>query len=75
MPELPEVESAVRRLRRATVGKRIAGGAMLHPSLQRRLTNARLRSTRGASVVSVERRGERRFSASTTAACCTGTSG
>ena len=58
MPELPEVESAVRRLRRATVGKRITDGAVLHPSLRRRLTNARLRSTRGVSVVSVDRRGK-----------------
>jgi formamidopyrimidine-DNA glycosylase len=58
MPELPEVESAVRRLRKATVGKRIADGAVLHPALRRRLTNARLRSTRGAGVVSVDRRGK-----------------
>jgi formamidopyrimidine-DNA glycosylase len=58
MPELPEVESAVRRLRKATVGKTIADASVLHPALERRLSNARLRSVRGATVASVERRGK-----------------
>jgi formamidopyrimidine-DNA glycosylase len=58
MPELPEVESAVRRLRRAAVGKTIARIALLHPALARRITPARLRSLRGARVVTVERRGK-----------------
>jgi len=58
MPELPEVESAVRRLRKATVGKTIADGSILHAALKRRLSNARLRTARGATVASVERRGK-----------------
>jgi formamidopyrimidine-DNA glycosylase len=58
MPELPEVESAVRRLRRALVGKRIERVALAHRSLRRRLSPSRLRSLRGARVHSVERRGK-----------------
>jgi formamidopyrimidine-DNA glycosylase len=58
MPELPEVESAVRRLRHAIVGKTIDRVALLHPALQRRITVARLRSLRGAHVDAVERRGK-----------------
>jgi formamidopyrimidine-DNA glycosylase len=58
VPELPEVESAVRRLRDATVDKRIARVDVLHPALRRRLSPARLRSLRGARVVRVERRGK-----------------
>jgi formamidopyrimidine-DNA glycosylase len=58
MPELPEVESAVRRLRKAIVGKTIADASVLHAALKRRLSNARLRSVRGATVSSVDRRGK-----------------
>jgi formamidopyrimidine-DNA glycosylase len=58
MPELPEVESAVRRLRKAAVGKTIADASVLHAALERRLSNARLRSVRGARVASVDRRGK-----------------
>ncbi len=58
MPELPEVESAVRRLRKAIAGKTISSATVLHPALQRRLPNARARSLRGARVVAVERRGK-----------------
>ena len=58
MPELPEVESAVRRLRAATVGKRVARVALLHPSLRRRISPAALRSLREARVDRVERRGK-----------------
>lgn len=58
MPELPEVESAVRRLRRAIAGRVIASATVIHPALKRRLSNARLRSVRGATVASVERRGK-----------------
>ncbi len=58
MPELPEVESAVRRLRQATIGKRIARVDVYHPSLRRRVSRARLVSLRGAAVRSVERRGK-----------------
>lgn len=58
MPELPEVESAVRRLRRALVGRRIVEAKVLHPALRRRLSPARARSLRGATIASVERRGK-----------------
>lgn len=58
MPELPEVESAVRRLRRALVGKRIERVALAHRSLRRRLSPSQLRSLRGARIDSVERRGK-----------------
>jgi formamidopyrimidine-DNA glycosylase len=58
MPELPEVESAVRRLRVAAAGKTIARLQLLHPALRRRVSAARLRSLRGACVRAVERRGK-----------------
>ena len=58
MPELPEVESAIRRLRRAILGKVIVRFDVLHPALRRRVSNARLRSLRGAKVRVVERRGK-----------------
>lgn len=58
MPELPEVESAVRRLRIATVGKRVARVDVYHPSLRRRMSRSRLLSLRGATVRSVDRRGK-----------------
>jgi len=58
MPELPEVESAVRRLRAAAAGKRVARLELLHPSLARRIAPAKLRSLRGARVRAVERRGK-----------------
>src|SRR5438270_9129368 len=58
MPELPEVEAAVRRLRSALVGKRIATARLLHPALVRRTSNRRLARIVGHAVVSVERRGK-----------------
>jgi formamidopyrimidine-DNA glycosylase len=58
MPELPEVESAVRRLRRALVGKRIERVSLAHRSLRRRLSPSRLRSLRGARIHSVDRQGK-----------------
>ncbi|HET9729407.1 MAG TPA: bifunctional DNA-formamidopyrimidine glycosylase/DNA-(apurinic or apyrimidinic site) lyase [Acidimicrobiia bacterium] len=58
MPELPEVESATRRLRRAIAGKTIVRVDVFHPSLRRRLSKARLRSLAGAEVRAVERRGK-----------------
>jgi len=58
MPELPEVESAVRRLRKAVVGRTIADARVIHPSLKRRLSPAKARTVRGARVTSVERRGK-----------------
>lgn len=58
MPELPEVESAVRRLRDAVRGKEITRVALLHPALKRRVSPARLRTLRGARVTDVVRRGK-----------------
>lgn len=58
MPELPEVESAVRRLRTAIVGKTIADASVLHPALRRRLSTAKARTTRGARITAVGRRGK-----------------
>lgn len=58
MPELPEVESAVRRLRTAASGKTIAKVSLLHPALKRKLSPARVRSLRGAKIRDVERRGK-----------------
>jgi formamidopyrimidine-DNA glycosylase len=58
MPELPEVESAVRRVRVAALGKTIRRVDVLHPALRRRISPARLRSLRGATVRAVERRGK-----------------
>ena len=58
MPELPEVEEAVRRLRRALEGRTIAAFRLLHPALRRRVSSARARTLAGARVVGVERRGK-----------------
>jgi len=58
VPELPEVESAVRRLRRALVGRTIVDVKLLHAALRRRLSPGRARSLRGAAIASVERRGK-----------------
>ena len=58
MPELPEVESAVRRVRGAAAGKSIRRVELFHASLRRRLSSSHLRSLRGARVRDVERRGK-----------------
>lgn len=58
MPELPEVESAVRRLRRALVGQSIDAVDVLHRSLARRLKPAQRRGLRGARITAVDRRGK-----------------
>jgi formamidopyrimidine-DNA glycosylase len=58
MPELPEVEAAVKVLRRKTRGRTIASMRVLHPSLRRRLSPARLKSLAGARIKDVERRGK-----------------
>ena len=58
MPELPEVETAVRRLRAALAGRTIERAQALHPALARRMSPARLRSLNGARVRDVERRGK-----------------
>lgn len=58
MPELPEVESAVRGLRAAAVGKTIDRVMLTHRSLRRRVSARQLRSLHGARIQSVERRGK-----------------
>lgn len=58
MPELPEVEAAMKVLRRRACGRTIARIAVLHPSFRKRLTVARARSVAGAVIERVERRGK-----------------
>ncbi len=58
MPELPEVEDAVRRLRRVLRGRTIVGVELRHPSLRRRLSPGVPGSLYGARVAAVERRGK-----------------
>ncbi len=58
MPELPEVESAMRRLRAAAEGKTIGVVRALHPALERQLPAATARRLRQRRIVRVERRGK-----------------
>ena len=58
MPELPEVEAALRVLRRAAQGRRLRRLTLLHPALGRRISPARRRTLAGARVARVERRGK-----------------
>ncbi len=58
MPELPEVEAAMKVLRRRARGKTIARIAVLHPAFRRRLSAARARSAAGAVIERIERRGK-----------------
>lgn len=58
MPELPEVEAAVRRLRRAARGRTLAAVRTHHPAMTRRLGPAVRRRLAGRRVVAVERRGK-----------------
>jgi formamidopyrimidine-DNA glycosylase len=58
MPELPEVEFAVKRLRRALKDRTITSLRALHPSQKRALAPAVTRRVRGKAVRSVERRGK-----------------
>lgn len=53
MPELPEVERAARRLRRAVVGRVIRGARALHFAIERVLPDAEARSLAGRTIVSV----------------------
>lgn len=56
MPELPEVERAARRIRRAITGKVIARIRLLHPALKRLITPRQLSSLCGQRVAGVEHR-------------------
>lgn len=58
MPELPEVEHAVRRLRPAVVGRRLTEVQTHHASARRALPAADAASLAGCVVASVERRGK-----------------
>lgn len=58
MPELPEVEFAVRRLRRVLRGQRIVQLRAHHPSQRRHLTPRIVRQVEGRAVAAVDRRGK-----------------
>jgi formamidopyrimidine-DNA glycosylase len=58
MPELPEVEEAMQRLRTAVEGKTIAKVKALHPAIVRQLPDTKARALRQRQIVRVERRGK-----------------
>jgi formamidopyrimidine-DNA glycosylase len=58
MPELPEVEEAMQRLRAAVEGKTIASARALHPAIARQFPDATARRLRQQKIVRVERRGK-----------------
>lgn len=58
MPELPEVEAAVRRLRPAVVGRRITAVATHHATSRRSLPDDVAASLAGRQITAVERRGK-----------------
>lgn len=61
MPELPEVEHAARRLRRATRGRAITALRALHPSQRRSLGRTAPARAKGRRIVGVERLGKHQF--------------
>lgn len=58
MPELPEVEEAMQRLRKAVEGKTIARAKALHPAILRQLPDATARRLRQQRIERIERRGK-----------------
>lgn len=56
MPELPEVERAARRIRRAVSGKMIVRVRLLHPALKRLISARALSSLRDHRITDVEQR-------------------
>jgi formamidopyrimidine-DNA glycosylase len=58
MPELPEVEEAMQRLRLAVEGKTIAKAKALHPALARQFPDASARRLRQRRIIRIERRGK-----------------
>lgn len=58
MPELPEVEEAVQRLRGALSGRTIVKVTVLHRTLRAQLSDRARRALRGARIDRVERRGK-----------------
>ena len=58
MPELPEVEEAMQRLRSAVEGKTIANAKAIHPAFLRQFPDASARRLRQRRIVRIERRGK-----------------
>ena len=58
MPELPEVEEAMQRLKKAVEGKTIAKAKALHPAIARQFPDASARRLRQQRIVKIERRGK-----------------
>jgi formamidopyrimidine-DNA glycosylase len=58
MPELPEVERAMRRLKAAVEGKTIESASALHPSLARQFPDAHAQLVVQRRIILVERRGK-----------------
>jgi formamidopyrimidine-DNA glycosylase len=58
MPELPEVESAARRLRPVVTGRGIVAVRTLHPGTRRALPDARAAALAGRRVAELVRRGK-----------------
>lgn len=58
MPELPEVERAAGRLRRAALGKKIMAVKAIHPSLRKKFSTANARAAKGKRIDKIERRGK-----------------
>ncbi len=58
MPELPEVEEAMQRLRAAVEGRTIAKAKAVHPALLRQFSDATARRLRQQRIDRVERRGK-----------------
>jgi formamidopyrimidine-DNA glycosylase len=58
MPELPEVEEAMQRLKRAVEGKTIARAKALHPAILRQFPDATARRLRQQRIERIERRGK-----------------
>jgi formamidopyrimidine-DNA glycosylase len=57
MPELPEVETMIRQVRLALIGRRITKATLSHPDVLRRVTRPRLlRALTGATIRDVSRR-------------------
>lgn len=58
MPELPEVEEAMQRLRSAVEGKTIARAKALHPAIARQFPDSSARRLRQRRIMRIERRGK-----------------
>ena len=58
MPELPEVEEAMQRLRSAVEGKIIARAKALHPAIARQFPDSSARRLRQRRIMKIERRGK-----------------